>query len=208
MPLRLDTAEFSRGVLAELARQLDSSLRRAAILVKATLPAFVEQALTVSPEYQSLLGGRLQAELGVPRPEVVVRSIVQAVASAAEVVAVPVAVRGDSLSGGLRVSLLRVGLSEVLGAADGSLVSAAGFTVPWLEWLLTGGDEVLVFDYQFVPGDFVGSRTGLGVMHRGGGWRVPPEFAGVVTDNWLTRALNAAAPALQSLLTAALRDAG
>mgnify|MGYP003646261604 FL=1 len=66
-----------------------------------------------------------------------------------------------------------------------------GTPLEWLKWLLLEGDRVIVANYRFEPSNKGTSRTGEGIMikTRGGGWNVPPQFAGVDNDNFATRAL-------------------
>jgi len=65
--------------------------------------------------------------------------------------------------------------------------------INWLEWLMYHGDTVIIHQYESTysfdsPGH---SRSGVAVMSRSIGfnrsWRVPPEFSGTQSNNWLTR---------------------
>ena len=61
----------------------------------------------------------------------------------------------------------------------------------WLRWLLKEGNAVIVSQYDFAFKSTRSSRTGLGIMvkKRGGGWKVPSQYAGTDDDNFATRAL-------------------
>ncbi len=204
-----DPRQMGQAILTLLAARFNSVLPAAALTIRAGLPRLVEDALNASSEWSSLVGGRLQAELGVPQPDRVLRSMILAIVEASEVRVLPVSVLGDGLAGGLSVSILRVDLAEVLGGGvpDSTIRTKGGFVVPWLDWLLTAGDEILILDYEFVGGNFLGSRTGLGIMRRGGSWRVPPEFAGVIGSNWLTRALERVMPEVERLVITSVQQA-
>jgi hypothetical protein len=36
-------------------------------------------------------------------------------------------------------------------------------------------------------------------------WRVPPEFAGNIKNNWITRAIDSAGPEIENLLQASIQ---
>ncbi len=123
------------------------------------------------------------------------KSIVEAIASACEVEPGKVVVANGRIEGSLTIRLLRTDLAEVLSANGSSYTSEHGHRVDWLDWLLTRGDSLIVLNFHFYPGNIAGSRTGIGIMGRGGVWRVPPEYSGIPGNNWLTRALaNLASP--------------
>ena len=63
--------------------------------------------------------------------------------------------------------------------------------IPWLDWLLTKGDQILISGFEFQPGSNLGrSRAGRMVESPMGNWRISPEFAGTKSDNFITRAFD------------------
>ncbi len=69
--------------------------------------------------------------------------------------------------------------------------------LPWLKWLTTLGDAVIVRDYEVRAGFPDKSRTGDKIMVKGSGWRVPPAHSGTPENNFLTRAIDEALPAIE-----------
>lgn len=186
----IDAQALRLAILQEAARRLNARLPQAVGPVRARIAQAVRAAVEASPEYASLRGGKLQAELGVVDPQGAVEHVVAGIANAMQVELRPVVATGTAIVGGMTVRLLRTDLSDVFDAPGASFKSEGGYQIDWLDWLLTAGDSFIVVDYEFVPGPHPGSRTGLGVMRKAAvGWRVPPEFAGKPDDNWLTRAL-------------------
>lgn len=186
----VDEKEFARKLLAALANHLNSHLPRAVQPIKNRIGELIDRAIYNSPEAASLLGGQLQAELGVADPNTALRLIALAVATAIEVKVIPITVVSSNLSGGMSIGVLRTDLRDVLGLSVASFDSEGGYRIDWLEWLLTSGDNVILVDYAFRTA--VGSRasrTRLGVMRRHGTWQVPYEYSGTVGDNWLSRAI-------------------
>ena len=74
-----------------------------------------------------------------------------------------------------------------------------------MDWLLTLGDRTIITSYSYDPTTGRG-RSGHGTMTIGGGFRVPPGFAGDINNNFVSRALigkkqyNAIADVLRSVL--------
>jgi hypothetical protein len=182
---------------AEVKSAVDAMTAAVVRRLKREVPRLVYELVQSSPEAASLKGGRLRGEMGLVDPDRAVAEISSAVAAAADIRQIPCVVRGGVVSsGGVDVGLLRSNMSDALSAELSSFVSEGKFRIPWLSWLLKGGDRVLVSEYQFYPGNYPNSRTGMGIMRtpRGrskfsAGWSVPTEFSGTEGDNWLTRSL-------------------
>jgi hypothetical protein len=196
----MDERAIIKAILEEIAQRVDAGLRKMAPAIKGRIGRIFEDAMVASPEYASLLGGRLRGELGVVNPRVALEEIVGLVRQSISVVHDRVRVQGDRLAGGMRIELLR-GMASVLSLPSAKFISENGHTVPWLSWLLTAGDAIVLADYAYYPGHWDFSRTNQGFMRvpgptavRRAGWGVPSEFAGTDGDNWIFRALASAMP--------------
>jgi len=56
-------------------------------------------------------------------------------------------------------------------------------------------------NYEIVIGPNKYSRTGYAIMKpASGSWSVPSEFAGTITDNWITRAIQTSETDINNLL--------
>jgi hypothetical protein len=205
---RAAAAALERDVLAGLGGD-PASLARAAEAATPGVRAAVRASLLSSPEFLSLVAGKLRTDLGLPDAPTLALAVVEAAVAAVSVVPAP----PDSLGslGGLSV----VGLGDdaaALAAPQASYANAgkAGGVVPWLEWLLRMGVTLVVARYWVRDDqDKKASRTGRALMlpvggKRPDGFRVDPAFAGTQGDNWLTRAAEAAAPGVRLALRAAL----
>jgi hypothetical protein len=64
-----------------------------------------------------------------------------------------------------------------------------GAVLPWLQWLLTAGDAILIVDYHVSYGPYPTSRSGGGIMTNGGVFKVDSQFSGTQDNNFITRAL-------------------
>ena len=164
------------------------------------------QALINSETYAALMDNwGLQGDLGV-YPEYVI----QTTKLISEMINIePMPPRSRDL-GGIRVTLVRDNLEPILNSPLAQYETNKGVTIPWLEWLLTAGSNVLVADYsvgaELNPGRY--SRTGVLIMfpHNGGNFSISPAYAGTINDNWITRAANAALPEIEKTLMTGLRN--
>lgn len=164
------------------------------------------QALINSETYAALMDNwGLQGDLGV-YPAYVMQTT-KLISEMINVETIPP--RSRDL-GGVRVTLVRGNLEPILNSPLAQYETAKGETIPWLEWLLTAGSNVLVADYlvdaEFNPGDY--SRTGALIMfpRKGSNFSISPAYAGTINDNWITRAANAALPEIEKTLMAGLRN--
>ena len=92
----------------------------------------------------------------------------------------------NKLNGGLILECQPSNFANLLGLPTG-YTEVTGGSLHWLKWLLESGHKTLIVDYHYTPASGFG-RSRLGVMTKGGAWRVPPEFAGTIEDNFVTRA--------------------
>jgi hypothetical protein len=189
-------------VLDGFAEQLDARFRAALPRLRSAVGAIVDSAIKESPEAASLVRGRLRHLLGVVDAGPVLAAIGKNVAEAMNLSVVPVRRQGQAIVGGIRLEVLKKDLSEVLSVPGAYFISEGRYEVPWLEWLLTAGDRVVVSEHHFAAGFSHKSRTGEGVMVRGANWRVPSEFSGTRDNNFVTRAVALAGPAIQRAVAA------
>lgn len=211
LSLRVDVdisrEDFLREALQEVCRLTNQALTAIEMPVRNQLRPLVEQLLAESPEGLSMQGGRLQAEVGVPLPAKAMAAMAHAIVNAMVWVVEPCRVTGQQMKGALRIGLLSAGLHELIDLPEGEYVTAKSKVIPWLDWVLVQGTVDLVRGWEFRPGHFANSRTGLGIMVRNdeSNWHVPAEFAGTERDNWAVRALQALPGPLERLVEQELR---
>lgn len=163
--------------------------------IKSDLINNIGYIFELSPEYKSIAYGDLQGHFGMRPDESVskLKEIVTILAQSTQVDFVPFRVRGNAISGGLRIYAFKEDFSDILSSNAAYQTTNAGQQLPWLEWLLIEGDKVIIYDYFFLPGDFETSRSGQGIMvfDKTKYWRVPPQYSGTKNSNWITRTVNA-----------------
>ena len=145
----------------------------------------VSEWILSSDEMQSLLGGQLMADFGIPSPGASVSNIVEAVTRTVTVMFKPVS---KNLTGTvLSIAVQPLSFSNILGLGE-HVITRKGDKLDWLEWLLTRGDDIIISDYHVQYGPF--GRTGEAHMIKPGLFRVEPAFSGTHKDNFVTRALD------------------
>lgn len=97
----------------------------------------------------------------------------------------------NQLNGGITIELQPSDFQNLLSLQSGHVVYSQG-DLHWLNWLLTMGNSVIIANYNYAPQSGAG-RSRQGIMKFGGSFRVPPQYSGTDTDNFITRALTGSA---------------
>ena len=137
------------------------------------------------------ISGRDYYEMGVPDINQRLQSIIRA---------------GNLLS--INIGILEDDYSQLLALPESVFpyISAKGSGVlQWLRWILIEGNGPIIRDFEYAPTPSRFSRTGGGVMLRGGTWSVPPSIAGTAQDNILTRSLQDIEKDIEKIITQELQ---
>lgn len=135
--------------------------------IKTQIWGLVDLQIKNTPEYDSLLNGVLAAIFGLSDPGPILDAIIATIKNSIEIDFSPAIFSASTgLSASFTVSLLNDNFSDIL-ALPGTSTTINGQDVTWLKWLLTAGDTDV---------------TPL--------FRIPPQFTGTITNNWLTRAVD------------------
>jgi hypothetical protein len=175
-----------------VSKYLNSLLFRKRGAIIRDIRALVPNWIRSQPEMQELLYnngiGSLGAELGLEYgtgPDAV-NAIVEAMVNS---IAIDITkVDAKNLRGGIKLKFMPATFSDLLAIPEGHVITEKGQDLHWLKWLLLEGFSVVVVGYNF---NFRrAGRSKGGYMREGGVWRVPPQYAGTVDNNFITRALN------------------
>jgi hypothetical protein len=182
--------EFSKNVIKEIAKRVKGKAQVIKSTITDELRKSVRQSLVSTPEYRSILQGKLRGELGIPEPDT---RIIAVIDTWVNNISVEVkASKNPFLL--IDIGIIKDDYQDVLSlpqaaytykGRDGQAI------IPWLKWLLLEGDKRIITKYEFTSEITRNSRTGMGIMIRKqrGAWQVPPEFSGTSVDNFATRAL-------------------
>lgn len=151
----------------------------------------IKIAIESQPEYGALLSGQLKYELGIPSPDFV-RSIIDIWVQSIEIQSSAVTISGNSLSGGFSINAIQSTYNDVLSSSQAVIIDKyTGSQIPWLEWLLLRGGDILVAEYEVKMGPNPRSRTGQAVMVSSNqNYSIPAKYAGTERNNWVYRAIS------------------
>lgn len=202
--------EIEQKILQALLPQVNKALGSYYKTIIPKIKIVIAEAIKSSPEYNSITNGVLKYELGIPDGDSRVNSLLNIWLSNINIEPKLVIIKNSQIIGGLKISLIRADLSDVLGS-DAAIITdnKTGSMVDWLNWLSLAGDKTIIRDYDFILGSNPRSRTGGGIMRYSPGsgkWKVPSEFSGTVTNNWITRSIDIAADNIENILSSTLKD--
>ncbi len=203
MSLAEDYSAIYKKVLDSLIPDINKMLIRAISKIQPQIKEIIESSLSATPEVQSLMGGNLQSELGVPDAESRIKKIISVFAASLKIDYIPMAKRGNLLYGGFILTAIKGDYSDVLSLPEAAYDTEKGKTIRWLEWLVFLGDNTIIREYTINTDVFNKSRTGLGqimMKSKKGSWRVPPEFSGTDDNNFVTRGISKLDPILENLI--------
>ena len=198
-------AKISRDILLALLPDVKTYFNTRIRQIENTIPDIIVQAIMSEPEYSALLGGTLLHEFGIPNPAARLSEILDTIRNSKNIESKSPAVSGNTIRGAFKFRMIKQDFADLLSLGGASFITEKGSVLNWLRWLLLEGDSVIITDYSYSVDGPGKSRTGLGVMVSGGSWRVPPEFAGNVKNNWITRAIDKAMPQVEASVQKIMR---
>lgn len=193
-----------RGILkGRVFRVVDDLFDLLAPEVNILAQRIVREKINTSPTVLSLLGAdfsinNLKIQFGLTDEEAVnsIDKIIDAVINSIKTNIVLYR-NATTEFGRLEVFIAPPELQESLAESVGVYISEpSGSEIPWLKWLLTKGLTIVVDDYRVFLTRSVRSRSGGGIMKQSEGsfYRVDSNHAGVIGDNFITRAVEEAIP--------------
>lgn len=194
-------SEISKLILEQIRSTLDSTINKALPNISIQIKKLVIEALKNQPEYSSLLAGTLRAELGLPNVGVV-DQIITAMTETLTITKNPINVTTKGINGGFKLTMIkRDDIDGLIYTDIASVIDDKGYALPWLEWLLLRGKDILVKNYSVSYTSSPYSRSGMAIMvPSSSNWRVPAQFAGTKTNNWITRAIDSVDQDIYSIL--------
>lgn len=191
------TSRIAKQLLPECRKFMSSTISK----IQKNLPTVLEQAIINSPEYNSLVSGRLRLELGIPDAQSKISSLIMLWINNIQYnYSVPTIVT-NKIRSKLSINAIRSDFGDVLGTDYAFVVDQLrGYSLPWLQWLLLDGTKTIVPSHDVFLGPNPKSRTGLAIMrYSSSGWSIS-QFSGTVNDNWITRAVDSVEPEIKTIL--------
>ena len=183
---------ITRAINDIIASQAENRLKSKKRAIRESIKTTLAASLASSPEIASLSSGNLKFDFGLtddPSAE-----IISSVVSTIRLGINPVRSTGGKIKGGISLYIQPSSYSNLLSLPISNQVIEDGGNLPWLSWLLTAGDNILVANFGVVYESGRG-RSGGGYMSSDATpFRVSPFFSGVSEDNFVTRAIDRAYP--------------
>lgn len=195
--------QIIQGILQSIKDDFNDLMTKAAKKASLNIQNIVRYAIISSPEYDSIISGKLKLDFGIPDPISKLATLLS-IWENIKVETIPISIKRSRLNGGFSLYLIKSDFSDVLDSSAAKVITEKNQNLNWLEWLLLMGDKTIIKDYHVIYGPNPASRTGDAIMVKKGRWKVPSEFSGTINNNWITRALDKVESEIDNAITGAL----
>lgn len=198
-PPRLIHEYILRAFMEELENKVYNNSRLSHL--RRDVQFYIQKFIELQPEYESLKGSQLREELGIVDTDAIDR-IIRIWVQGVEITSSRPRIVGTQIVGSITIQAVQQDYSDVLASGAAKFLTDKDKLIPWLDWLLNRGSDIIIAEYEVKSSpqytDY--SRTGDTLMVKNGGaWRVPSAFAGTADNNFITRAINDALPAIEQI---------
>ena len=203
-------SEIEGRILFAFRKRVDEAITKSYNGIRSRVSSLVRDAVLKSPTTLSLLSGQLKADFGLTTElaNVAVSSLVVLVGDNVQVDFVKKKKTGLNFSILIALDAIdKIDIKAVVGGSYESYGENGVSVINWLEWLLTKGTQVIIPGFSVEYVNSPNSRSGLAVMQEGGAFRVAPEHAGILTDNFITRAIIGVSPQIATIIKEELKKA-
>lgn len=155
--------------------------------VRRSLKPVIFQAIYTSPEMESVRGGVLKFDFGLPTDPT--QEISNAVSESISIDFGLFKYLARKVVGNAAVKIQPTDYLNILSIPSAIVITEKGENLPWLEWLLRYGDSIIIIDFGVEYTE--GGRSGGAIMTtRNRPFRVNSQFSGTEDDNFISRALS------------------
>ena len=192
----LNKEELKKNILKSILDQVYKKLLNNSLVIKEKIRQEHLRIWKNSIVYNELLHGDLGHQIGfyTGTAQHMVDTILE-VFSRSLVIHIRKFRKKSGIYTGLKIEVLKmtrlIGLTDLDEAIIDTKNPATRRYLPWVQWLFFDGNKFLVYDYEYTPEAATRSRSGFGLMRRDDteAWRIPPQFSGTATNNWVIREL-------------------
>lgn len=199
---------IEQSILNSLLPEVNNYMNNGISIIKSELSNIIYNSIRNTPEYDSILSGKLKYEFGIPNPDEKLAGLLEIWSKNIEYQYIKPSIIGSKISAFFSANMIRIDFSDVLYTEYAMVVDGArGYSLPWLEWLLLEGNKTIIEQSIVVYGSSPFSRSGGALMKPSkSSWRVPSEFSGTSRDNWITRAIDQSQSSIESLFRKAFKS--
>lgn len=190
------TAKIEANIFKSLYDGMKLLLTRAKPKIESQIKNLVREALIKSPEISSLQSGKLKFDFGLDSDPT--GQIIESIVNSVHVYFKDFKLSKSGYSNTLNVYIQPSDFNNLLTLSVANQITEKGVELPWLSWLLTAGDAIIITQYH-VEYDSVG-RSGGAHMIPGGIFKVDSAFSGTIDNNFITRSLEGYEDAISDIL--------
>lgn len=201
-------SQIQQSIMQALLPQVNDYMKDAISTIRKEIGTIVNNAIINTPEYDSLISGKLKYELGIPDANTKIAGLLDIWTKNIYIEYMPPKIISSKIKSSFSASLIKSNFDDVLSTDLAYVIdNIYQYRLPWLEWLLLEGNKILVKKQEVVIGPNPRSRTGFALMKESNkSWKVPSEFAGTIRDNWITRAIDSIEEEVNNLLERTLKS--
>jgi|MDSZ01.2.fsa_nt_gb hypothetical protein len=184
-----------------LAKSFSKSMTKAIPEISSKVKSVVSGALFASDEIQSLSGGLLAADFGLTFDPS--SSLVSAIVSTININVKNTTATSAGIKGGFTLTMQPSDFNNLFSLPI-SQQPIDGGSLPWLEWLLTLGDTIIIGSFGVEYGPH--GRTGKAHMtKRARPFKVNSSFSGTIDNNFITRAVATVSQDIKNIIIGAVK---
>ena len=182
------TLKIEKEILKACEAEMKLIFRKSVYKIQADIINLMVEALSQSPEILSLQSGKLKFDFGLDFDPTEV--IIYAIANSTTVNFNNFSFGKSIANNVLTINIQPDDFRNVLNLREASVLTDKGAALPWLEWLLTAGDSIIITNYHVEYRPSPSSRSGSAIMVPKGVFKVDSGFSGNVQNNFITRAID------------------
>ena len=199
--LKESDRQIQSKIYKALAKEVRKSFKAISGKIKTQLFPLIASALYSSPEIMSLSGGSLRLDFGLTNEPST--DIVQAILESIDVDATDVRATAHGIKGSLIITAQPTNYNNLLLLPTAVQGTEKGVNLPWLEWLRTLGDTIIVanFGVEYAP---AGRTGGAHMVIKERPFKVNSLYSGTADDNFITRAFAEITPQIKDVIRRSL----
>jgi len=175
---------FKKNVINELRERAKSLVQKNYAKIRRAVKPVIVDAIYECPEMESLRSGKLRYDLGVKIDPTLLIAW-----SVADTMKLQYTYSNQYIFN-FSISIQPGKYGNLLDLPQSVIISENGKKIPWLEWLLTNGTKIIMADFGVLYKEGTGRTGGAITVQNITPFMIDPAFAGVVGDNFISRALN------------------
>lgn len=202
LKIKDSTTKIQKNILTVSEPEIKVLFQNAKPKIESGIKQLVVSSLQASPEIQSLKDGQLRLDFGLvidPTEE-----LIYAIANSVHITFKKFRFYKNSMSNVMTIYIQPSDFNNLLSLAVSNVITERHAVLPWLEWLLTAGNAIVIAGYSVEYGNYKQSRTGGAIMEPGGFFKVDSEFSGTVNDNFISRAIELRSEEINNLIKSSL----